>query len=133
MDVIDRTTQDRRRHARAEASVWIVRLHGSQRTPELEAGFRRWLKSSPDNAEEFERVTAVWEAAPHASIAGLPRVTQWERPPSNFRRWAIAATVLLVVAAGVLLSYRFAQDAEYVTAIGEQRTVPLDDGSRTSR
>ena len=129
MDVIDRTIQDRRR-ARAEASVWIVRLHGAQRTPELEAGFRRWLKVHPDNAAEFERVTAVWEAAPHASIAGLPRVTQGERRSAAPRRWAIAATVLLFVAAGVLLGYRLGQDPEYVTAIGEQRTVPLDDGSR---
>jgi len=71
-----------------------VRLHGAQRSPELEAGFRRWLKSNPDNQCEFERVTAVWEAAPHASIAGLPRVTRWERPRRTFTPWAIAATLL---------------------------------------
>jgi transmembrane sensor len=123
-------TQDRRQRARAEASVWIVRLHGAHRTPELEAGFRRWLAADPDNAAEFERVTAVWEAAPHASIAGLPRVARWERPSSSFRRWAIAATLLLVVAAGAFLANRLEEDPEYVTAIGEQRTVPLDDGSR---
>jgi transmembrane sensor len=126
----DSTTQDRRQRARAEASVWIVRLHGAHRTPELEAGFRRWLEASPDNAAEFERVTAVWESAPHASIAGVPRVTQWEAPSSNLRRWAIAATLLLFVAGGVFLDYRLERDPEYVTAIGEQRTVPLDDGSR---
>lgn len=123
-------TQDRRRRARAEASVWIVRLHGAHRTPELEAGFRRWLEASPDNAAEFERVTSVWEAAPHASIAGLPRVVHREPASPSPRRWAIAATLLLVAAGGAFLAYRVELDPEYVTAIGEQRTVPLDDGSR---
>lgn len=123
-------TQDRRQRARAEASAWIVRLHGAHRTPELEAGFRRWLGASPDNAAEFERVTAVWESAPHASIAGLPRVVHRERPAPNPRRLAFAATLLLFVAAAAFLGYRLEQDPEYVTAIGEQRTVPLDDGSR---
>jgi transmembrane sensor len=123
-------SQDRRQRARAEASVWIVRLHGTHRTPELEAGFRRWLSSSPDNAAEFERVTAVWESAPHASIAGLPRVVRQARPSPTPRRFAIAATLLLVVAGGAFLAYRVELDPEYVTAIGEQRTVPLDDGSR---
>lgn len=130
MDVIDPATQDRRQRARAEASVWIVRLHGAQRTTELEAGFRRWLQANPDNAVEFERVTAVWESAPHASIAGLPRVVHRERPSKNPSRWAIAATLFLVVAAGAFLGYRLEQHPEYVTAIGEQRTVPLEDGSR---
>lgn len=123
-------TQGRRQRARAEASVWIVRLHGAQRTPELEAGFRRWLGSHPDNAAEFERVTAVWESAPHASIAGLPRVVHRERTSSSHRHWAVAAALLLIAAAGSFAGYRLKQNPEYVTAIGEQRTVPLDDGSR---
>jgi transmembrane sensor len=130
MDMIDSPSQERRQRARAEASVWIVRLHGAHRTPELEAGFRHWLVSSPENPTEFERVTAVWESAPHASIAGLPRVVPRERPARIPRRFAIAATLLLFVAAAAFLSYCLQQDPEYVTAIGEQRTVPLEDGSR---
>jgi transmembrane sensor len=123
-------TRDRRQRARAEASAWIVRLHGAQRTPKMETGFRRWLEANPDNAAEFERVTAVWESAPHASIAGLPRVVRREHRLPNPRRFAVAATLLLFVAAVAFLGYRFEQDPEYVTSIGEQRTVPLDDGSR---
>jgi transmembrane sensor len=129
VDELDRTIQDRRR-ARAEASVWIVRLHGARRTSKLEAGFRRWFQAHPDNAAEFERVTSVWESAPHASIAGLPRVVHWARPSSNLRRWAIAATLLPFVATGAFVATRLWQDPEYITAVGEQRTVPLDDGSR---
>src|ERR1700721_76703 len=94
----DQASRERRRVARAEASVWIVRLHGSNRTPELEAGFRRWLEVSPENAQEFERVTAVWEAAPQASTAGLPRVAHWNRPIAP-RRWALAAALFIACGA----------------------------------
>jgi transmembrane sensor len=131
MDADESSVQDGRQRARAEASAWIVRLHGAHRTPELEAGFRRWLGATPDNAVEFERVTAVWEAAPHASIAGLPRVVL-RHPSPNPRRFAIAATLLLFVAAATFLAYRLEQDPEYVTSIGEQRSVPLEDGSRVA-
>jgi transmembrane sensor len=119
---------ERRRVARAEASVWIVRLHGPNRTAELEAGFRRWLEASVENGQEFERVTAVWEAAPHASTAGLPRVNHWRRPISA-RRWALAATVL-VGCAGTWLVATYSRAPVFVTGIGEQRLVPLEDGTR---
>jgi transmembrane sensor len=121
--------KDRRRIARAEAAAWIVRLHGPHRTSELEAGFRHWLKASPENALEFERVTAVWESAPHASIAGLPRVGRWE-PPSRPRRWALAATLMLASGVGVWMASNVWRDPVYITGIGEQRLVPLEDGTR---
>jgi transmembrane sensor len=123
------STQERCRVARAEASVWIVRLHGPHRTPELEAGFRQWLAASVDNAAEFERVTSVWESAPHASTAGLPRVTYWSEPKLNLS-WAIAASVIVAITAGAWIASQLWLNPDYVTGIGEQRTVPLDDGSR---
>jgi transmembrane sensor len=125
------SAQERRRVARAEASVWIVRLHGPHRTPELEAGFRQWLAASADNAAEFERVTSVWESAPHACTAGLPRVTRWSEPkPKPTYRWAIAASVIVAITAGAWLASQLWLNPDYATGIGEQRTVPLDDGSR---
>src|SRR5690606_37017438 len=66
--------------ARAEASAWITRLHGLERTPEMEAGFRRWLAERPENAQEFEGLTEVWEllgAGAPARVA--PRLERWER------------------------------------------------------
>jgi transmembrane sensor len=129
---ITKSSKERRRIARAEASVWIVRLHGSHRSPELEAGFRRWLNQHPENAQEFDRVTAVWEAAPHASTAGLPRVTGWARAPAP-RRWALAAMLLLACAAAALwIGLPLLRDPVMVTGIGEQRLVPLADGTRVT-
>jgi transmembrane sensor len=122
-------SKERRRVARAEASAWIVRLHGPHRSAELEAGFRLWLNQHPENAQEFERVTAIWEAAPHATTAGLPRVTHWKRP-STPHRWTFATALLVACGAGVWLAVTYSRDPVFVTGIGEQRLVPLDDGTR---
>lgn len=139
--------------ARAEASAWITRLHGPDRTPEMEAGFRRWLAERPENAQEFEGLTEVWDLLP-ASVPSraAPRLERWEhsaearelqalreqRPspsrPLRSRRpraaFALAACAVLMLAG--LGAYRFWPDPSYATAVGEQRVVRLDDGTRIS-
>lgn len=125
----DKTTYERRQVARAEASVWIVRLHGPNRTPELEAGFKRWLAAHAENAEEFERVTGVWEAAPEVAAAGLPRVKRWHHPNLSLR-WVFAAAALVTVGVGVWLTVIRWHGSDLITGIGEQRLIPLEDGSR---
>src|SRR5688572_33411955 len=95
----DPATADLKRHARAEAAAWIARLHGPHRSPELEAGFRAWLESDPENGRQFERVTEVWEAGSTMATAGVPRAAHW-RQESPSRRWALAAMVLLALGIG---------------------------------
>jgi transmembrane sensor len=127
----DRGVPDRRRIARAEAAAWIVRLHGPDRSPELEAGLRAWLGASPENARQFERVTEVWDAAGTIPVPGVPRVARWKQP-SRIRNVALAATVLLACALGFLAFDRLWLNPTYSTGIGEQRLVRLSDGSRVS-
>jgi transmembrane sensor len=126
-----RGTPDRRRLARAEAAAWIVRLHGPDRGPALEAGFRAWLSADPENARQFERVTEVWDAAGTITVAGVPRMAHWKQP-SRRRSLALAATVLLVCALGFFALDRLWLNPTYATGIGEQRMVRLSDGSRVS-
>lgn len=124
-------SRDARRIARAEAAAWIVRLHGPQRSPELEEGFRSWLASDPENGRQFERVTDVWEAG-STPVPGVPRLRSWPtaRP---VRGWmAMAAVLVAVIGLGVWVAHRFLIDPSYATGIGEQRIVRLDDGSRLS-
>lgn len=126
------TTNSRRRAARAEASAWIVRLHGPHRTADLEAGFRAWLAADPENARQFERVTEVWDAGA-TPVPGVARVGHWQ---TDSRRtaapsWLLAAAVAIVfIAAGFWSANYFWLNPTYATGIGEQRIVRLSDGTR---
>lgn len=109
----------------AEAAAWLVRLQEEGRTPAAEAAFRAWL-SEPAHADAFARVTDTWDIIPGgAHKAGLsgPSVRKVRGP-------VLAATCLaLVVFAGLLAILHFGQPS-YRTAVGEQQTIALDDGSR---
>ena len=123
---------DRRRSALAEASAWIVRLHGPHRTPDLEAGFRTWLAADPENSRQFERVTEVWDTAA-TPVPGVARMGHWQDHSASprVRKWSLAAAVaVLVIGAGVWGANYFWLNPAYGTGIGEQRLVRLSDGTR---
>ena len=120
----------RRRAARAEAAAWIVRLHGPHRSLELENAFREWLTADPENGRQFERVTETWEQGASIPVAGIPRIAG-RRPPSRRRALivAVAACVCGFLGLGVWIAWPY---PTYATAVGEQRVVRLDDGTRLS-
>ncbi len=119
------------RAARAEAAVWITRLHGSQRSPDVEAGFRAWLAADPENARQFERVTQVWDSVGAVAGSGLPRVVRWLKPARN--RFLMRAAAVLIVCVVVAFSgYWLSRDPSYSTGIGDQRIVRVEDGTRIS-
>lgn len=48
--------------AKAEAAVWMARLHSDVRSEQTEATFRRWLAASPLHRLAFERMARTWDA-----------------------------------------------------------------------
>lgn len=109
----------------AEAAAWLSRLQDEDRTPATEAAFKEWLLE-PRCARAFARVTETWELVAGAS----PPV----RRPIPSHRWAptlIAATLLLFVCGGGVGAFLL-RDPSYSTAIGQQQTVTLDDGTRVA-
>lgn len=125
------TSSERRRKSRAEASAWVVKLHGPERSAALEAAFRDWLASDPQHQHEFERVTRVWVEAPQIPLGGATRLVQWNQPRTAWR-WAIAAAVLLICGIGTFGVYQVWFAGVYKTDVGEQRIVRLEDGTRVS-
>jgi transmembrane sensor len=129
-----------------EAADWYARLRAENVT-ELDAvRFRAWIAGNSERRLEFEQIDAFWENI--GAIEKSPEVLR-ERAAISRRRalsaqptsapaatmgrykrksiWAAAAAVLLVV--GTLLLVQHQMTDRYVTAIGEQRSVPLADGS----
>ena len=128
----EKTVDMRKRAARAEAAVWIVRLHGPDRTADLEAGFRAWLEADPENGRQFERVTETWDAGA-TPVPGVPRVGQWQSavPNTPAQNWLLAAALaIVVIGAGFWGANYFWLNPTYATGIGEQRIVRLSDGTR---
>ena len=118
----------------AQAAAFIARLdHGDMNEQEL-LEIRRWSQSSPQHRAALERMAAIWGGADILEqLRDYPPLE--EEPPVrkvNRRFLAAAAASILVVGVGISLIgsgdggvYRSA----FETALGEQREVPLPDGS----
>jgi len=122
------------RTTRAQAAAWLAKLHGPERTPQLEADFRRWLQESPAHSHAFEQITETWDSITAATTAGLPRravfrVGESPHQPRRLRGVVVAAAaVILTVCTAFLL--RSLEGDRYTTTVGEQRIITLSDGTR---
>ena len=116
--------------ARAQAAVWVARLHGPDRSDEVERGLRRWLADDPDHAAAFELLTDTWEKSARLRRRPMERVTSWDRVGfrMSFSRAMLAAAVTFAFAVVATLFYMHHEGI--VTGVGELRTVTLEDGTR---
>lgn len=116
--------------ARAEAAAWIARLHGPNRTPDVEAGFRRWMAEDPERAAAFELLTDTWEKSARLRRRPIERMASWELPGFrlSFSRAAIATVAIAILA--VIGTVFFLKNDALITRVGEQRMLTLEDGTR---
>jgi len=117
---------------RAEAAAWVARLHGPKRNAGVESGWRRWMDENPAHAAAFELMTDTWEKSARLRRRPLERVASWEFPGLriSFSRALLGtAMVALLAVIGTVL---YLHSDEVVTAVGEQRTLTLEDGTRVS-
>ena len=127
-----------------DAAHWLVRLRAAPDDAACFEAFEAWRDASPDHAAAFEAVEDSWslfgEQAAAPELLNLRRDALDRAGGAGRRRGvdrrAIAAG-LAILAGGPLAFYglrRWRGDAGHTlrTAIGEQRTVTLSDGSRVS-
>jgi transmembrane sensor len=116
---------------RAEAAAWVAMLHGSGRTHAVEAAFTTWLDTSRAHARAFEIATAAWEAGGAVASTALPRIDLNSRLRRRSTRRPVFAAAMLacLLASGAFL---FLRVPTFATAVGEQRSVSLSDGTRVT-
>ncbi len=128
---------------RKEAAEWFSRLNQRKVTTADIKDFSDWRRD-PENARAFSRLEAMWDAAgtlaESPAMAGLAdealgRVKR-ARPRGRTRDTrrliplGIAGALALAIGGGSLTWWSVQQPHAYDTAVGEQRTVRLEDGSR---
>lgn len=117
----------------AEASAWLARLQGPGRTDAAEAAFKTWLAEDAAHARAFARVTDIWDIIPGAvQFSNASTAAQARRPRQQRQRqrwWLATAACLACVLMAGAGAWLYLRDPIYRTAIGEQRTVALSDGT----
>jgi transmembrane sensor len=114
--------------ALAEAAAWIAKLHGPDRSAQLETGLRRWLLEDPMHRAAFDRANELWMGTERIPKVQIPLRSLL--PPETPRAWPqrLAIAGVAGIVAAVLVSYLHHPSIE--TAIGELRNVALEDSSR---
>lgn len=125
--------------AEREAAAWLSRLNGVWVSTELLDDFYRWRRD-PVNSAAFGRIEYLWDRS--AALDGDPDIARAVQSALGLntpgtgraswpttRRAVLAGGVGLAGAAGLGWWLR---DPRYATAIGEQRTILLNDGSKVT-
>jgi transmembrane sensor len=123
------------RKVEQEASEWIARLDADDVTAEDRARFEAWRRAHPCHARAFEDLSQTWhrflKAAPAVGESMVDDSLNLRRANARRRLWggALAAAAILLTVLGGLYIQRPVAAAPFKTAVGEQLTVPLPDGS----
>lgn len=133
------------------AQDWLLRLSAPDTSAEDRRGFAAWRDANARHRMAFDEVAAVWSAAedlehafaPHGQAGAQARRPGPQSAAANplaalsrpRRRWgvavagAIAACLLIFIGGPVFMHLPARLLADHSTAVGEQRSVILPDGS----
>ena len=125
----------------AEASVWIARLHGPDRSARMERECLEWQGRSAAHRLAFERCTETWLDVSRVTLSdaftamGSVRDSSdraaWASTPTRSRRLFAFACVGLLLVGGASWEW-WRTSGVYTTGVGEQQLVVLRDGTRLS-
>ncbi len=121
-----------------QARKWLIRMDGDELLSNTEkAALGEWINRSAWHREELTRLTQFWnqanilaelmagvESAGHGQ--GIRRAMSWTRP-ILVAAGSVISSVILVYCS--LQSVGEAATRTYATAIGQQKTIALSDGS----
>lgn len=118
-----------------EASEWIARLNSDDVSAEDVARFEAWKRVHPVNADAFQKLLRTWKRFERAGplVRAVAFGQSMGRSAASRRprpwRFALAATVVIATVLAGLYLQRSPVPRIFRTAVGEQATVSLPDGS----
>lgn len=130
-----------RERIKQEAGEWVARQDTRDLTPEEEASFHAWRGQSDVHREEFDRIADAWDQCDLLDELNYvdviaERPTPMRVPALMARRPLLSAMAasFVVVMIGAALYAQMAlrtplQSGAFHTALGEQKTITLADGS----
>lgn len=132
-----------------EACAWLAKLDGETFGPNDREALNKWMGQSPKHLAELQNLARLWGQLNVLTELAVEPPSHAERPASDTSRggWrfpvlpAMAASLSFVAVCVVVLGLVFrsalwsghelpvSQNGDYVTMVGEQQTLSLNDGS----
>jgi transmembrane sensor len=123
----------------AEAAVWVWRMDSDTVSAANQDAFESWLRRDARHRRAYEELTHVWtglnglaEAKREEKIATFTRTSTGFRPAGRKAWWAAAAAALVMGIAVAAWMQMGSELRTLATAVGQQRSVTLADGSVVS-
>ncbi|GAB3282982.1 FecR family protein [Parahaliea aestuarii] len=109
---------------------WIARFRSGQVSEGDRQDFALWLADDADHGRAMDAMQNLWD-----DLGCLQHLPDFDTPAAPRRRWfggalAVAATALLAVVLLPQLQPEPPTRHQFQTALGERRTVTLEDGSQ---
>jgi transmembrane sensor len=120
---------------RAQAVDWLLKLQSGHMNQEAQQAFQHWQNSHPQHAQAWARLTQIQQTfgeLQHKPLAKqvLNRVEQTSRRKTLKTLGSLGTLGLLLPAAWLGVRSLPLQRAGYQTAVGEQKHLQLQDGTR---
>jgi len=111
-----------------EASEWVQRLNESSEQSIADQWFE-WCRSDALNLQVFEQMQSIWRGFADAPDTVFHQQPAAARPKERIRLIALAASVVLLIGMAGWFVLRASAVQVFETAVGEQRSIALADGS----
>lgn len=117
-----------------QAIAWLARLNSAELSAAQEQEFMRWLHASALHQAAYIKAEDLWQRG-----EALARVTEPQKKSLGLgswllsgagQQWALAGVCMFAIVMGSMTYLNRDQTSSYQTAMGEQRSFQLQDGSQ---